>query len=367
MSQVKTHATEVQKKTEPVRQAEQEATRQSEQRPVQQVAPQAAYRRAQVNRNGLRAVDVLALQRAVGNRAVQRMMARSNDPAHGQQPGAPSEENPGITVQTKLMVDPINDLQSRVEGQINRGESNKGDLFSIQAQAPAVTTVQRKSDRETGVAKDAANKALNDWELARIQAINRYRDWLTHNMILLLSDVLRSGKGSTAIDKIKGSFAQNVAEQALGNLGALAAVEIGARIGGQKLTRLFLSLRTAKVFGGVVSFVVGAIIEALIGDLLDKTNEIIKSTAEQMDELVTGVVNPIVDSKQGEMTKAIQDLRDGFGEKSMLVKEWLDTTKQIKKATDQVNQIFLNKKDEFLYRQLALISDVYSGKSLLTY
>lgn len=105
MSQVKTHATEVQKKTEPARQLEQEVTRQPEQGPVQQVAPQAVYRRTQMNRNRLRPEDLLALQRAVGNRVVQRMVARRSMSDNVLQQSSFIEENSGIKVQTKLAID----------------------------------------------------------------------------------------------------------------------------------------------------------------------------------------------------------------------------------------------------------------------
>lgn len=78
MSQSKAPATEVQKKTEPARQPEQEATRQPEQGPVQTVAPQAAYRRAQVSCNEMRQADILILQRTVGNLRAQQMMNMIN-------------------------------------------------------------------------------------------------------------------------------------------------------------------------------------------------------------------------------------------------------------------------------------------------
>jgi hypothetical protein len=44
---------------------------------------------------------------------------------------------------------------------------------------------------------------------------------------------------------------------------------------------------TARVLGGIVAFVVGAIVEAVFGDLLDKTDQIVGCTAEQIDTLVT--------------------------------------------------------------------------------
>lgn len=85
MSQGKASITEIQKKMEPARPLEQEVARQPEQSAALPVAPQTAYRRAQINRNGLRSVDLLALQRTVGNRSVQRILTRRADSPMGQQ------------------------------------------------------------------------------------------------------------------------------------------------------------------------------------------------------------------------------------------------------------------------------------------
>ena len=68
MSGAHIRANEVQKTIEPARQPGRELIRQQEQGPVQAVTPQVAYRRVQLNRNGLRPANLLALQRAVGNR-----------------------------------------------------------------------------------------------------------------------------------------------------------------------------------------------------------------------------------------------------------------------------------------------------------
>ena len=106
---------EVQKTIEPVRQSGQELIRQQAQRPVQAVAPQVAYRSVQLNRNGLRPADLLAFQRAVGNRSVQRMVANASK---NRQVGT-AEEN--AAVQTKPAVGAPSDLYEqgadRVAGQ----------------------------------------------------------------------------------------------------------------------------------------------------------------------------------------------------------------------------------------------------------
>lgn len=113
MSQFKTHATEVQKKTEPARQLEQEVTRQPEEGAVQPVTPQAAYRRAQVNRNGLRAADLLALQRAVGNRRVQQVMRRRIVKIDGHQQNTFVEAKCRHRLQTQLIVGAPSDATAK--------------------------------------------------------------------------------------------------------------------------------------------------------------------------------------------------------------------------------------------------------------
>ena len=76
MSKRQIQVIESREKAELLRPPEQKPIQRSEQRPAQTLAPQVAYRHAQVNRNGLRPMDILALQRTVGNRRVQRMVAQ---------------------------------------------------------------------------------------------------------------------------------------------------------------------------------------------------------------------------------------------------------------------------------------------------
>ena len=79
MSTGQTRIAEARNKPKPARPLEQKPALQREQLPVQAKVPQVAYRRAQTNRNGLTAADLLVLQRTVGNRGVQRMLARRAD------------------------------------------------------------------------------------------------------------------------------------------------------------------------------------------------------------------------------------------------------------------------------------------------
>ena len=113
MSGAHTRAGEVQKTTEPVCQPGRELIRRHEQGPAQAVAPQDAYRRAQRNRNGLRSTDLLALQRAVGNRGVQRMVARHVADAADEQQVETTEEDAESTVQTIPAVGAPSDLYAQ--------------------------------------------------------------------------------------------------------------------------------------------------------------------------------------------------------------------------------------------------------------
>ncbi len=104
MSSARIHPNEPQKSIEPARQPEREPARQHEGGSLQRMAPQAAYRRAQISGNGLTPTDILVMQRTVGNRQGQRMVARRIDDENRQEPRASAEENPGLRVQTKLTV-----------------------------------------------------------------------------------------------------------------------------------------------------------------------------------------------------------------------------------------------------------------------
>ena len=124
MSGANTRANKVQKTIGParqparelIRQPGRELIRQQEQGPVQALAPQAAYRRVQLNRNGLRPADLLVLQRAVGNRAVQRMVAKAND----EQQDETAEEDSERTVQTKLTAGAAKDIYEQEADRVAR-------------------------------------------------------------------------------------------------------------------------------------------------------------------------------------------------------------------------------------------------------
>jgi hypothetical protein len=205
-----------------------------------------------------------------------------------------------------------------------------------------------------------AMAAIDAWELAEQRALGRYRNWLTHNMILFLVDVLNSPQGGAGLERIKGGFGQNVAEQALGNLASMAAVKIGPEPGTKLIAKWLLEKGTARVLGGIVAFVVGAIVEAVFGDLLDKTDQIVDYTADQIDTLVTAGVNPVVNANQEAVTKAIQELRADFMTANLSVPEWQIIQIDATLALSQVSVVVLDEDDEYLYRQMALRAEVYS-------
>lgn len=79
MSQIKIRASTWQKQTKPAFQLRSKSKHQLGQGAAQLVTLQLAYQRAQVNPHELHPVDLLALQRAVGNQWVQRMVAQHID------------------------------------------------------------------------------------------------------------------------------------------------------------------------------------------------------------------------------------------------------------------------------------------------
>lgn len=85
MSSARIHANEPQKSIEPARQPEREPARQHGEGSLQLMAPQAAYCRAQISGNRLTSTDILVMQRTVGNRQGQRMLAQMKaDPVTGE-------------------------------------------------------------------------------------------------------------------------------------------------------------------------------------------------------------------------------------------------------------------------------------------
>jgi hypothetical protein len=233
-------------------------------------------------------------------------------------------------------------------------------------QQQGVIRLQRQPTQEVATGtRDETIAALDGWERAVDETIDRYRDWLSHNMIRFLADVLQSDKGSEALAALHSSFVTSVAEEAVGNVASLGAVKLGARFGGRQLARLFLELRHARVLGGIVGFIVGAIVEALVGDLFDKTAEIIKTTAEQVDKLVIGVVNPIVNAKEAFIREEVQDLRVSLIKQDLPAPDWERLASEIRAATELAQQAFRAVGDESLYRQLALSTGVYTGREVV--
>ncbi|MGO9933713.1 MAG: DUF4157 domain-containing protein [Steroidobacteraceae bacterium] len=238
-----------------------------------------------------------------------------------------------------------------------------GPGLAVGSRSPA-HVVRRDAQPSSAAARGAALDAIDSWETAGDAAMGRYRNWLTHNMSKFLADVLAAGKGSEGIENIKAPFAKEVLEHIVGTAGARAVFKVGEHLGAEEFAEWFLAARTAARLGGILEFFIGAIIEALIGDLLGQTNEIIHATAEQADKLVTRVVNPIVDAKQAEMRRRMQQLRNSLRDQALADNEWRRVVDDAAQSITQVNQLFLDTDSESLYRQLALQAGVYSARSV---
>jgi hypothetical protein len=79
MRKTQEQTTDLKKHSVPLRRQVQESPPQNPPVAAPAVGPEVAYRRAQVNSTGPKSADLLSLQRTVGNRAVQRMLARRAD------------------------------------------------------------------------------------------------------------------------------------------------------------------------------------------------------------------------------------------------------------------------------------------------
>lgn len=112
MGKARMHPTKMSIKAVRVHLPEQQLARPDERGPAQVVAPQAAYRRAQVSGNGLKPADLLALQRMVGNRRVQRIVARRVDSTNDQQLAIPTHRQSLTDNQLSIQKAPEQETES---------------------------------------------------------------------------------------------------------------------------------------------------------------------------------------------------------------------------------------------------------------
>jgi hypothetical protein len=225
-------------------------------------------------------------------------------------------------------------------------------------EAALAGVIQRNAS--TQAPPSSALEMLNKWEQECYGALSRYRNWLTHNMILFLTDFLNSDKGNKEIKEITGGFVDHMAEHALGNLAAHPVVDIAAEGGGHQIAKLFLERGTARVLGGIAGFVIEIVVETALAKLFDTTKQLVSYTSNQIDGLVTGAVNPTVDAKQQVLLKAMQDLRSDLLTDPPSADQWTDIKLGLAVAMLDVAGTLRDEKDERLYRLVALIDDVFS-------
>lgn len=148
MSKRQVRLAKVQKKAEPPRLPKQILVRQHQSSPIQAVAPRVAYQRARISGSGLRTADLLALQRAVGNRAVQRMVAQRIDNSDGQQQAEITKEKRGVQAQTRLIASPLNAINERQAEEVVQGRSSEELLTAYTRTAGAKLRAQSPIQRQ---------------------------------------------------------------------------------------------------------------------------------------------------------------------------------------------------------------------------
>jgi hypothetical protein len=125
----------------------------------------------------------------------------------------------------------------------------------------------------------AALSSLDECEDALHEFISRCENLLTHNLALLVGDLIVAEEVGDGLSSFKG-LAAGAGEAMLGNLAGIAPSRVAGK-GVAALDRILFGIRGVKFFGGLIGFIVGAIAEAVVSDLLDRSAEIIRSTAEQ--------------------------------------------------------------------------------------
>jgi len=216
--------------------------------------------------------------------------------------------------------------------------------------------------------------ALDEWENASDRAISRYRNWLAANMIKWLGDWIASPAEKHDLDAIKGPFAQHVGEHLVAALPAIpieAAVEIAEReIVIRRLiidpAASLLAEETAHVLGGIAGFIIVAIVETAILHVISKTDEqvVIGYTADQISQLVTGTINPIVDARQQEARRLLRALRTALAERDLPESEWRRIRQETSESIRLIDESQKDPADLRLYRMMALMSGVYRGTSV---
>jgi len=197
------------------------------------------------------------------------------------------------------------------------------------------------------------------------EAISRLRNWLTHNLSLFLTDVMMSDNGNALETLRSDGFGSALLRTMIGDAFAVGGTLAGSYGGGRKLIRFFLVLRTARVFGGVIGFIVSSIIETIVASFFDRTNQILSESAESIRELVIMVINPGVDSIGRELRGEFRTLRDRIRELDEPVNFWRELRTALGQVEENYESSIPDIRDESLYRQLALQTGVYSGQDVV--
>jgi|GEM_PF-3544508 len=191
-------------------------------------------------------------------------------------------------------------------------------------------------------------------------SVFRLRDWLTKNMIEFLGDVIISDRD----EAVKKEILSNTLKTAVGNAVSIGSIYVGA-IYGEKLMRYILTLRQAKAFGGVVSFIVGAFIETVAAELFNSRDKLVKNSLKSAIEVITTIINPKIDKMLLEMPSKFLSIRNKIlAIKNDDISFWRELEIELQKIREYYTSIIPDTNDKSLYRSLALQSGVYSDKEV---
>jgi hypothetical protein len=125
------------------------------------------------------------------------------------------------------------------------------------------------------------------------------------------------------------------------------------------IDRVLFGIRGARVFSGLAGFVVGAMVEAVVSGLLDRTADIIRTTAARVSDVVINVVHPIAEAQRAEARTTIRTVRAALNRGEISGSELQGVIDSMHGLQADARASVTNERDERMYRHLSLQAGVY--------
>ncbi len=208
-------------------------------------------------------------------------------------------------------------------------------------------------------ANDVENR-LGGWRIAFARMLSRLNLWSAKNLADFAADWLNSDKGNTEIKKIEGGIADKAVESAAKEMGGWAVSKIGKRIAAAALSVLFLATRAASILGGVVMFVVGELLSAIVEWLTNKTAQLVEYVVTFTSELMLATSQNIF-KRNEEVTESSEELGAAIRSTVLTATQLAEMDDSLRVSTMQLDAAIADPEDRSLYLRLALSNEVYDS------